>query len=131
MGNQKLYENGTRHSMQTMASWCLLFTTSCASNRQIQEERSNLCSLIGVSSNLEYKHKQWDPGISQKDMICCLKQYQQILAARLQVAQNMYMMSSNRVDLTEPLLGGKQCFFGAVMSYPYMYAYSPDGPGPK
>jgi hypothetical protein len=54
---------------------------------QIQEEPckcSNLCSLIGVSSNLQYKHKQWDPGIIQKDMVCFLKQYQQILTAKLQ-----------------------------------------------
>jgi hypothetical protein len=34
-------------------------------------------------------------------------------------------------NLIKPLLGDKQCFLGAVMSYPYMYAYSPDGSGPN
>jgi hypothetical protein len=54
-----------------------------ASNLQVQEEAckcNNLCSLIGVSSNLEYK--QWDPGIRQKEFECFLNQDQQIHAAK-------------------------------------------------
>jgi hypothetical protein len=55
---------------------------------QVTKIIAYLCSMellfVGVSSNLEYKHKQWDPGIIQKDIICFLKQYQQILTAKLQ-----------------------------------------------
>jgi hypothetical protein len=69
---------------------------------------STLCSRFRSVA----QGRPWDPGIVAHPWVSVLDDL------NVKVGGTM-------CDLTKPLLGGKQCFFGAVMSCPHMDVYLP------